>query len=60
MYYSVVRIINKAEYATVEADSEEDAIQIAKRLDEECWEENPNDKYIDYDYNAEEIDKEDL
>lgn len=60
MYYSVVRIINKAEYATVEADSEEDAIQIAKELNEECWKENPNDEYIDYDYNAEEIDKEDL
>ena len=60
MYYSVVRIINKAEYTTVKADSEEDAIQIAKGLDEEYWEGNPNDEYIDYDYNAEEIDKEDL
>ena len=60
MYYSVVRIINKAEYATVEVDSEEDAIQIAKELNEKCWKENPNDEYINYDYNAEEIDKEDL
>lgn len=61
MYYSVVRTTNRAEYAEVEADSEEDAIRIAKELGEECWEENPNDRYIDYyDYNAEEVDKEDL
>ena len=54
MEYSVVRTVNRAEYCTVEASSEEEAIETAKLLGEECWEENPNDIYIDYyDYNAE-------
>ena len=54
MEYSVVRTVNRAEYCTVEAFSEEEAIELAKQLDEECWEENPNDVYRDYyDYNAE-------
>ena len=54
MEYSVVRTYNGAEYCTVEATSEEEAIETAKLLEEECWEENPNDVYIDYyDYNAE-------
>lgn len=54
MEYSVVRTVNRAEYCTVEASSEEEAIETAKLLGEECWEENPNDVYIDYyNYNAE-------
>ena len=55
MEYSVVRTVNRVEYCTVNASSEEEAIETAKLLGEECWEENPNDVlYMDYyDYNAE-------
>ena len=52
--YSVVRTCNIAEYCEVEATSEKEAIELAKELGEESWEENPNDQYLDYyDYNAE-------
>lgn len=52
--HPLVRTISRAEYCTVEASSEEEAIETAKLLGEECWEENPNDVYMDYyNYNAE-------
>lgn len=57
MLYSVCRSVNRATYCDIEAESEEEAIEIAKSLSEDEWEENPNDKFIDYyNYNAEPAD----
>lgn len=57
MEYSVVRTRTIAEYTDVVADSEEEAIKIAQELDEDEWESNPNDEYLGWDYNAEEMDE---
>ena len=41
-------------YYRYKAYVEQGQIEKAKQLGEECWEENPNDVYMDYyDYNAE-------
>lgn len=59
MKYSVARTRTIAEYIEVLAESEEEAIKLAQKLDEDEWECNPNDEYLGWDYNAEEIDETD-
>lgn len=48
--YVVVKSHTEIEYAYVEADSEEEAKK--KAIDEDIWEENPNDALFDFDYIA--------
>lgn len=52
--YKVIRTFNHTEYAYVEANSSEEAKQ--KAIDDNCWEENPNDVFLGYEYI---VDKED-
>ena len=54
MKYNVTKNIMIFRYTQVDAGSEEEAIEIAKELDEDYWEENPNDAYmLDWNYDAE-------
>ena len=39
----------------VEAENEDEAIEIAQEYDDIEWGENPNDEYLDADYDVEEI-----
>lgn len=55
MKYSVVRTRTIAEYTEVSANSEEEAIKLAQKLDEDKWECNPNDDYLCWDYNVDEV-----
>jgi len=47
MKWNVTRSVNHFEYAEVEAETYEEAIDAAKELDEHDWETNPNDRYTD-------------
>lgn len=53
--YVVVKSHTEIEYAYVEANSEEEAKK--KAIDEDIWEENPNDALFDFDYIAIKDDK---
>lgn len=46
--YQVIRTFNHSEYAYVEANSEEEAKE--KAIEDNCWEENPNDIVLGYEY----------
>lgn len=46
--YRVMRTYNHTEYAYIEADSEEEARERA--IEDDCWEENPNDTLLGYEY----------
>lgn len=46
--YQVIRTFHHTEYACVEADSEEEAKK--KAIEDDCWEENPNDVFLGYEY----------
>ena len=46
--YQVIRTFHHSEYAYVEADSEEEAKE--KAIEDNCWEENPNDIFLGYEY----------
>lgn len=48
--YQVIRTYQHSEYANVEADSEEEAKE--KAIEDDCWEENPNDVFLGYEYIA--------
>lgn len=50
--YRVIRTYQRNEYAHVEANSEEEAKE--KAIENDCWEENPNDVFFNYDYVVEE------
>lgn len=52
--YKVIRTFRNTEYACVEADSAEEAKE--KAIEDDCWEENPNDVFLGYEYI---VDKED-
>ena len=53
--YQVMRTFHHTEYACVEADSEEEAKE--KAIEDNCWEENPNDVLLGYEYIAIKDDK---
>lgn len=54
--YRVIKMYPpKTFYTEVEANSEEEAIEIAARYDDDKWEINPNDEYLEPDYTAEEL-----
>lgn len=56
MKYNVTRDYTHFEYAVVEAESYEEAIQKAKMLDEDAWEEDLNAAIIEsWNYEAEEV-----
>lgn len=46
--YKVTRTFHNTEYAYVEANSAEEAKQ--KATDNDCWEKNPNDVFLGYEY----------
>lgn len=46
--YKVLRVFNNTECTYIEANSENEAIQ--KAIDNDCWEENPNDIFLGYEY----------
>lgn len=48
MKYDVVKTYTVAQVCTVEAESELEAIEIARTLDEEEWDNNPNQYPSDY------------
>lgn len=48
--YQIIRMYHHSEYAYVEADSEEEAKD--KAIEDNCWEENPNDVFLGYEYIA--------
>lgn len=48
--YRIIRTCHHNEYADVEADSEEEAKE--KAIENDCWEENPNDTFLGYEYIA--------
>lgn len=48
MKYCVNRTRTITEYVTVEADSENEAIEKAKEYPEECWKEDNNDIIMNY------------
>ena len=48
--YRVVRSFHQMEYCNVEASSEEEAIN--KAIEDNCWEENPNNTFLPYEYIA--------
>lgn len=48
--YQVMRTYHHSDYAYVEADSEEEAKK--KAIENNCWEENPNDVLLGYEYIA--------
>ena len=53
--YRVIRTYHHREYAYVEANSEEEAKDIA--IEDDCWEENPNEVLLGYEYIAIEDDE---
>ena len=53
--YKVIRTYYHSEYAYVEANSEEEAEN--KAIEDNCWEENPNDVLLGYEYIAIKDDK---
>lgn len=55
--YRIIRTCHHNEYADVEADSEEEAKE--KAIENDCWEENPNDTFLGYEYIAIKEDDED-
>lgn len=56
MKYNVIRSHIHYEFAQVEADSYNEAIEEAKHLDEEDWEGDDNAELLEFwDYDAEEI-----
>lgn len=59
MKYQVTKMYPpKTFYTEVEADSEEEAIEIATEYYDDEWETNPNDENLEPNYTAEEIDYE--
>lgn len=48
--YKIIRVYHHSEYAYVEADSEEEAKK--KAIEDDCWEENPNNILLGYEYIA--------
>lgn len=48
--YKVIKSRTETEYAYVEANSEEEAKD--KAIEDNCWEKNPNDVYINFEYIA--------
>lgn len=46
--YQVMRTYHHSDYAYVEADSEEEAKK--KAIEDNCWEENPNNILLGYEY----------
>lgn len=46
--YKVIKSHIEAEYAYVEANSEDEAKK--KAIEDDCWEENPNDIFLGYEY----------
>lgn len=48
--YQVMRTYHHSDYAYVEADSEEEAKK--KAIENNCWEENPNNILLGYEYIA--------
>lgn len=48
--YRVIRNFHQMEYCTIEASSEEEAIN--KAVENDCWEENSNDAFLPYEYIA--------
>lgn len=46
--FKVIRSFLNVEYAQVEANSEEEAEEIA--IENDCWEKNPNDVFLTYEY----------
>lgn len=53
--YQVMRTYHHSEYAYVEANSEEEAKK--KAIEDNIWEENPNDVLLGYEYIAIKDDK---
>lgn len=48
--YKIIRVYHHSEYTYVEADSEEEAKK--KAIEDDCWEENPNNILLGYEYIA--------
>lgn len=48
--YKIIRVYHHSDYAYVEADSEEEAKK--KAIEDNIWEENPNDVLLGYEYIA--------
>lgn len=48
--YKIIRVYHHSDYAYVEADSEEEAKK--KAIEDNCWEENPNNILLGYEYIA--------
>lgn len=48
--YQIIRVYHHSDYAYVEADSEEEAKK--KAIESNCWEENPNNILLGYEYIA--------
>lgn len=48
--YKVIRTCHHSEYACVEANSEEEAKD--KAIEDNCWEKNPNEVLLGYEYIA--------
>lgn len=53
--YKVMRTHHHSEYTCVEANSEEEAKD--KAIEDNCWEENPNEVLLGYEYIAIKDDK---
>ena len=53
--YKIIRVYHHSEYAYVEADSEEEAKK--KAIEDNIWEENPNEVLLGYEYIAIKDDK---
>ena len=48
--YQIIRVYHHSDYAYVEADSEEEAKK--KAIEDNIWEENPNNILLGYEYIA--------
>ena len=46
--YKIIRVYHHSEYAYVEANSEEEANK--KAIEDNCWEKNPNEILLGYEY----------
>lgn len=46
--YKIIRVYHHSEYAYVEANSEEEAKD--KAIEDNCWEKNPNEVLLGYEY----------
>ena len=53
--YKIIRVYHHSEYASVEANSEEEAKK--KAIEDNIWEENPNNILLSYEYIAIKDDK---